>query len=459
MAAAVKPFPYQKIGALKIEEFGGRAWLADEMGLGKTYQALLWAKWNPEARPVVVVCPASLKENWERETLHKINLRSEILNGTKPPKMAGMLVAPVLIINYEILAKWLPYLKSIKPKLVIIDEAHRIKNMDAKCTKAVQKLCKRVPHVVALSGTPMLNRIIEMFPTLNILRPDMFPSFWDYANEYCEPERTPYGWRFNGARNVKQLHKLLRKNVMIRRLKSEVLSELPQMSRHIVPMTLAESDRKHYDEAYKDFIRFLQRQHGSVKANKAKKAEELARTMYMRKLIGEMKTKPVSGWIDEFLQETDEKLILFGVHQDVIKVYQERYPNINVVVNGLTPMQKRMTMVDRFQKDPKCRLFIGNIQAAGVGLNLTAASAVAFAELGWTPGEHSQAEKRADRIGQKLPVRAYYLLVQNSIEEKMCKLIQSKQKVLSQTLDGTLLEEDLNIHDQLVQELLKEQRT
>jgi SWI/SNF-related matrix-associated actin-dependent regulator 1 of chromatin subfamily A len=175
---------------------------------------------------------------------------------------------------------------------------------------------------------------------------------------------------------------------------------------------------------------------------------------YLKRLAAELKTKAVTDWIDTFLEETEEKLVVFAIHKSIINVLKERYPN-SVVVTGSVTGKKRQRAVDKFQRHKGTRLFIGNLQAAGVGLTLTASSTVVFAELGWTPGEHTQGEDRVHRIGQKYPSTCYYLIGVDTIEEKLSRIIQEKQTILSSTLDGGCIEEQLDIFDQLQQEILE----
>jgi len=446
-----KLYRYQKRGVLQLEKLGGRVLLADEMGLGKTIQALYYFKRN-KMSPVVVICPASLKYNWAREAAVHIKERAEILEGTKPPKKKVFKQNPFVIINYEILGPWLEYLVDLEPKLVILDECQYIKNRQAKRTRYVKQLCKSVPHVLALSGTPLTNRPAELWTTLNIIRPDLFKSFMSYALEYCAAQRKPWGWEYKGARNLPELHEILITNCMVRRRKVDVLKDLPAKARHAVPVPL--ENRKEYDEAEEDLILWLSK-YSKQKATSAARAQRLVKMGYLKRLAAELKLKAVMDWIDTFLEETDDKLVVFAIHKNIIQQLKERYPGC-VTVTGQVTGKKRQRSVDKFQRHKGTRLFIGNLQAAGIGLTLTAASTVLFAELGWTPGEHIQGEDRIHRIGQQYKSTCYYLIGVNTIEERLSRIIQEKQAVLSATLDGGTIDEQLNIFDQLQEELTRE---
>ena len=444
-----KPRKYQRIGVRRMQrKFRGRALLADEMGLGKSAQALWWIQKYLLKGLVIIVCPASLKWNWQNEAMKHIQMDSLILEGTKPYDISEMGSIPrLVIINYDILHHWLQYLKKLRPRLIICDEIHKLGNRKTIRTKSVMKLCRGVRHLIFLSGTPLTNRPAELWPTLNILKPSLFPSFFSYAMRYCNPQKTPWGWQFKGAKNLDELHSILNEEIMIRRRKADVLGELPNKTRTIVPITL--KNRKEYDLAVRDFIKWL-RKKSARKALRAKKALKLVKLGYLKRLAGILKLQYTLEWIDEFLEENDGKLIVFGVHQAVLEAIYEKYKHIAVLVDGGVTGHKRQQMFDTFTHNPKIRLFIGNINAAGVGWNGTAASTVVFAEIAWTPGEHTQAEDRIHRIGQEHGAMIYYLVAKQTIEEDLIQIIQEKQKVLDAALDGGKVEDTLDIFDQLL---------
>lgn len=435
MKTLTVPFPYQARGVRRMTKFGGRALLADEMGLGKSLQALRFYLENKAiCSPCVVICPASLKYNWERECMKHIGVRAEVCEGRSLTVPKLKLKHRVLIINYDILSAWLPYLLELDPQLIILDECHYIKNRGAQRTKNVRKLCYYCPHIIAISGTPLTNRPSELWPVLNVLLPDHYKSFMSFAWKYCKPRRKPWGWEFKGATNLKELHTELRSVCMIRRLKSQVLKDLPSKIRCVVRLPI--EDRKQYKMAEKDFVRWLAK-NKPTKANKAARAQALVRVGYLRRLAAELKMKSVLTWVQDFFSASEGKLVVMGVHKSILKQIKEAYPkNKSVLVNGEVVGRKRQEAVDIFQTKPLTRLFIGNIAAAGVGLNLTAASCMAFCELPWTPAELNQGEDRLHRIGQTSSVTCYYLIAEGTIEEDQCKILQKKQQVLESVLDG-----------------------
>lgn len=429
-----KPYRYQLIGVKKIERFKRRALLADDMGLGKTLQSLLVCKRNPNACPIIVVCPAGLKENWRREAAAHINMRAEILEGTKPPRRR-MRHSQILIINYDILQYWLEYLKALNPQTIILDECHRIKNRTAKCTKAAKQLCDGVPSILALSGTPMLNRPVELYPILSILRPKTYKHFTRFAQRYCQPRRRFWGWEYKGATHTKELRGRLLGTCMIRRRLVDVLEDLPPKRRIIVPLQI--TDRRQYDLLRKDFKDWAQRHNPRKNSNMM--AEALRQLGYMKRLAGTLKMPAITNWIDNFLVETDQKLIVFGIHKAVLRPLHARYKN-SLLIDGTIKGKHRQNVVDKFHFDNQSRILFGNLQAAGTGWNCKCTSTIAFAEMGWTPGEHDQAESRAHglhRGQQGVSFTAYYLLGIDTIEEKLCKIIHSKQKTIRGIIDGS----------------------
>lgn len=441
-------YDYQREGVQKIEFFKGRVLLADEMGLGKTLEALSWIRHHPKKKPIIVVCPASLKWMWLHQIHQHTSIRGEVLNGTKLSKNRLSKEYSILIINYEILQYWLDYLLELQPQILIIDECHYIKSRSAKRTKAVRILSKKIPHIIAISGTPLTNRPSELWTTLNIIQPKQFPSFFSYAFRYCKPSRRPWGWDFSRASNLDELHSILTETMMIRRLKKDVLKELPDKSRYVVPFEI--DRRKEYDEAVSDFITWLTKK-SAIRAKRARKAEQLVKLGYLKRLSAELKMKFVTEWIGNYLEENEGKLVLYGIHKSIIQFLYNRYKKISVVIDGSVKNKKRMQAVNSFQKDKRIRLFIGNIQAAGVGITLTAADTLAFVELDWVPSNHIQAEDRIHRIGQKNAASIYYLVAKDTIEESLCLLIQKKQKILDSVLDGDIISRDFNIYDKLEQ--------
>lgn len=451
------PFKFQLQDVRAFHKLKGRVMYAADMGLGKSFASLLYAIRHPEIKPILVICPASLRWNWLHEVSIHTTMRAEVLQGTKPKKHGSKLAAPITIINYDILKYWLPRLKRKHFQLVIVDESQMIGGRSTQRTKAVTELCEDVPHVLALSGTPLVNRPAELWPTLHILWPKRFPSFYAFAMVHCNPRRTYWGWDFSGASRLDQLHKKLIKLGMIRRRKKDVLKELPKKQRTVIPLDI--SSRKEYNHALNDFLGWLT-EYNPSKVGKAEKAQRLVQLGYLKRLAAELKLPSIYEWLDNFLASSDEKLIVFGIHKKILKPIFERYEKISVLVDGSVAGHKRQVAFEKFLRNKKIRLCIGNIKAAGVGWSAKSVSNVALVEVPWAPGNITQAEDRCYGIGRgQKGVRAsiWFLIARDTIEEKLVKINQDKQKILDSVLDAGN-GEDFDIFDRLCHELMKGNR-
>lgn len=424
-------FPYQLNGVRFIESKKGRALIGDEMGLGKTVQSLAWFHLHRSLRPVIIICPASLKYNWRNEIIQWIDYKNiMILEGSKPYKLLS--TVDFIIINYDILSYWIDSLLEILPKGLILDEVQFIKNNTAKRTKAVRKLTKLIPFILALSGTPIINKPVEFFNILNILNKNLFPNYMYYIQRYCNAKRNGWGWDVNGSSNTEELYNIVSNNIMIRRLKKDVLTELPDKTRITIPIEL--SNNTEYKMVEDNFLKYIEVYKGKEAALKASSAEVLTEIEILKQVCVKGKLKNVIQWIKDIIM--DEKIVIFANHKFVINALYDSFKDIAVKIDGSVSIALRQQAVDLFQYNEKIKLFIGNIKAAGVGITLTASSKVAFIELPWTPGELAQAEDRCHRIGQKDNVTVYYLIAVNSIEEKIAKLLDEKRKILDAVLDG-----------------------
>ena len=438
--------PFQRQGVEFLEQRNGKALIGDEMGLGKTIQAIAYLQLHPEKRPAIIVCPNPLKLNWLKEIHAWISAPDVQVLGGKDPSMP--IVSDILIINYDVLNDWTDKLKDTRPQVVITDECHYYKNNQAKRTKAVKKLCKGVPHMIALSGTPIVNRPIEGFNALKVIDDTIVPSFWKFVQRYCGATHNGFGWDFTGATNTDELHEKLTNTVMIRRKKEDVLTDLPAKVYGTIPFEI--SNQKEYKRAKNDFIQYITETKGKKAADRANNAEVLTKIGTLKQVAVRGKMKQTKNWIHNFI-ESNGKLVIFAVHKKIIDGLMEEFGDKAVKIDGSVSGQKREETVEQFQNDESIRLFVGNIQAAGVGITLTAASNVAFLELPWTPGEVRQATDRVHRIGQQESVNVYYLIASGTIEEDMAELIDKKQKTLDKVLDGKETEDE-----SLLTELIKQ---
>ncbi len=443
LSQSVLPYyPFQRKGVAHIESRGGRALIGDDMGLGKTLQALGWCEYHPELTPVLVVSPATVKLKWRREAIKWFGvIDHQVLSG----RTIYFVKNKILFINYDILHYWLPYLKTLNIKIIILDECHYIKGNKTKRTRAVRSLCRKIPHVIGLSGTPIVNKPFEFYNILKIIDPTLFPDYWYFIKRYCGAKFNGFGWDVTGATNTAELYdKLTINGPMIRRLKKDVLPDLPEKTRVVIPIEINMTKYNYAVEEFNDWQK--ENKNTAIALQKIEKLKQVA--------VSE-KLDSVISWVDDFL-ESDEKIILFVTHHFVIDKLYAHFKNKikTVIIDGRTSMKDRELAEQAFQNDSKTKLLIGNIQAAGVGIDLYAASNVAFVELGWTPGEMIQAEDRVLRIGQTADkVTAWYLIAEDTVEEDIVKILDRKTKILSQVLDGKTVKESED-DDNLLTELL-----
>ena len=448
------PRPFQAEDAkLAWEKFSGRCLVAEPVGSGKSMTALLVAYQHVEARPILVVCPAGLKYNWAREAMVHFNWRAEILNGVKPEKTTSGWGLPkeLLIVSYEILYAWVDMLTEYAPNLVILDEVHRVSNPKARMTKVAKALCRRIPYMIGLSGTPLVNRPADLWPVLNMLRPDLYPSRWAFYHAFCNMKRTPFGtWDYRGASNLGELNKRLVTEVMIRRKKEDILKDLPPIQTNVISIPLA--DRMEYDKAEDDFISWLCEQ-DSGKLCGAVRAIGKTKLMTLRQLIGMQKVPAVGDWVESFLAESDDKLILYAVHLAVIREFYDRFKGRCVTVTGKVRGKKRQLCVDQFLGNKKTRLLIGQVKAAGEGWSAKGVADVAFAEYPWHPAGIEQCIGRCHGISRGIEgqhTTGHFLVAYGSVEDKQLALIDRKRKVIAAAIDGAEAGEDFSMFDELV---------
>lgn len=480
-------YGFQKAG-VKFAIEAVNVMFADQMGLGKTPQAIVAIK-QAAATPAVVICPASLKRNWEREV-------KKWMPGARVAVLDGKIVAPlrwydsgvaafdVVILNYDILEKWKDYLieyldgeyvedgsgRQVNSNrgvgAIILDEAHAVKNPDAKRTKLVKEIVKACSNArrLLLTGTPVVNRPNEFWTLIDILGYARYMGgFAEYNRRYNVPNRVA----------LEELNGRVRQKFFIRRLKKDVLKELPDKQYVIVPLDI--SNRKEYEKAEQDIAayfatkktatediadekvnimvqamvqglsgdeatawveariaelkRSIYAQHYGVAA----RSEQLLRWEALKQLAVKGKLKACFDWIDEFL-ESGEKLVVFATHTDVIKAISDRYSA--PMIRGDISSDRRDVYVQRFQNDDTCRVIVGNIKAMGEGLTLTAASDVVFIEFGWNPKDHDQAEDRCHRIGQKDNVTVWNLAAADTIDYEIADMIARKRQITDAIQDG-----------------------
>jgi SWI/SNF-related matrix-associated actin-dependent regulator 1 of chromatin subfamily A len=422
--------PFQWAG-VRYALDGRRVFLADEQGLGKTVEALA-ALETDGAYPAVVVCPASLKLNWERETAKWLPHRSvAVIHG----RVAVPPTAEITILNYEIVAAHREALARLRPRALVVDESHLCKNPQAKRTQAVRRLAEAiVPDGLrlALTGTPVLNHADELISQLRVLgRLEDFGSGARFKRQ------------FRGQLSEERLHWHLRRRCFVRRLKSEVLPQLPAKRQVVVPVPL-ENERE-YRLAEEDVIAWLREQPLDLRELNARvaaamRAERLAQLTTLQRLAARGKLHAALAWIHDFLA-SGEPLVVFARHVEVQMAVLERFPHALHLL-GSDPIAERDAAVRAFQDPDGPPLIIGATRVASQGITLTRASNVAFLELEWTPAMHDQAEDRCHRIGQRDAVTAWYLLAADTIDETMARIIERKRGLIAAVTDGRRLDGD-----------------
>ena len=444
--------PYQRAG-ISYAMAREATLIGDDMGLGKTVQGIGVVNATPAAKNVLIIGPASLRLNWQREA-RKWLVKKLSVGVVQSGKASDWVTDNVVIINFENVGKHIKRIHARKWDVLIIDEAHRLKNPKAKRTQVIfgnkdagVKPIKAGRRVL-LTGTPINNRPVELQPLLAYLDPKNFGNFWRFARTYCDAKQTRFGWDFTGSSNLDQLHDLLRKTVMVRRLKSDVLTDLPEKQRQVVvipsdkDMAVVTAELE-ANKRHQAIVKEIAKLEGKAKKSKSDKyksdIEELKsdeRTAFADMSQARQDTALAKiPAIVEHLEDCEGPIIVFGHHKSVItKLREELGSDKCVVVTGDTPLEDRQKAVDDFQ-DGKFKYFLGNIHAAGVGLTLTRSSHVVFAELDWVPGNVSQCEDRAHRIGQKNSVLCQHIVMDGSIDERIAKTIIRKQETIDKALD------------------------
>lgn len=446
---------YQIEGVQFLENNQGLGVIGDEMGTGKSAQSLGYLKLHPELRPALVVCPAIIKINWKREidkwlTGEKV----QILNGRNPLGNYFYKDSSIYIINYDILATaerqkdkegntlkkgkivalhgWIELLKECKLKAIIIDEVHRIGEGSSIRAKAVVSISKQIKNcIIGLSGTPIKNRVSEFFTILNLVDPVNFSSKWAFLQKYCGAKKGYWGWTYNGLENWQELRNLLQ-SVMIRRKKNDVLKELPEKNVIIQNIDVGDIELEKYNNSTKALKEWIENNAIHAEGKKIKiKMKGVFEILKQHAYIA--KRDSVVKWIENFL-ESGEKLVVGIYHRKAIDDLVEYFKCDKI--DGSVSMEKRQVIIDRFQNDKSVQLLVGQINAMGEGITLTAASNMVIVQLGWNAAEHEQLSDRLHRLGQLNSVSIYYLIALGTIEETIIQIIQRKSSNVNKVLDG-----------------------
>ena len=450
----LNPYEYQLEGVRYALDHK-RCIFGDQPGLGKTLQAICSVvKAHKEAAvygdsfPVLVICPAALKVNWQREFKKFAGINAVILDDKNRDSWHrfyelrrgdGDPYAPVFITNYESLKKF--FVSDVKDharmtlRSIVFDE--RI--------KYVEGICKGKKWVFALTGTPVVNNNTDLIQQLKILgRLDDFGGYKQFVGRFCDGPKQ--------SSNLRELNYRLWMCCFFRREKAKVLTQLPDKMRQYITCDI--TNRKEYDDAENDVIKYLRQYKNASddRVARAMRGQVMVKMGILKQIAARGKIKAVSEFIHDVI-DGGEKLIMFAYLKEVVEALKKEFPDA-VTVTGSDDIKAKQNAVDRFQNDPECKLIILNYKSGGTGLTLTAASRVGFIEFPWTYADCEQAEDRAHRNGQKNAVNCYYFLGDKTIDRYMYNVIQTKKDIANEvTGTTTQIEEDmLNITMNLFQD-------
>ncbi|XP_075685319.1 DNA annealing helicase and endonuclease ZRANB3 [Rhinoderma darwinii] len=437
--------PFQREGVLFALQKQGRCMIADEMGLGKTLQAIAVAYCYRDEWPLLIVVPSSLKYPWIEEMEKWLpDLRPEditiIENKTDVGRMSN---CKVTVLGYGLLTANANMLTDALYKqhfrVVLVDESHYMKSRNASRSKLLLPIVQKASRALLLTGTPALGRPEELYMQIDSLFPRLFGTWTEYAKKYCNAHVRYFGnrtqWDYRGSSNLDDLHQRL-SSIMIRRLKNEVLTQLPPKIRQRIPFDLPKDVAKEMNSGIEEWER-LMRCPESDSGNPFIQVMGQITRMYKQTALA--KAGAVKDYIKMMLENEKLKFLVFGHHLSMLQACTEaaieskaRY----IRIDGSVPSAERIHLVHQFQNDPDTRVAILSIQAAGQGLTFTAATHVVFAELYWDPGHIKQAEDRAHRIGQSCSVHIHYLIAKGTLDTLMWSMLNRKANVTGSTLNG-----------------------
>ena len=418
--------------------------LADDMGLGKTTSTIV-ATLEAGAKKILIICPATLKINWKREIENYSDRSVFIAEGKKFSTEHDF-----VIINYDILKNFHDPKKKDDSEilranfdLVIIDEAHYIKNAQAQRTKLINDIVKKVERLWLLTGTPMTSRPIDYYNLLSLVDSPVAKNWMAYVIRYCSGYQFKAGprkvWNVMGSSNLEELRDRT-SNTILRRLKEDVL-DLPD--KIITPVYLRLKS-KEYEELMGEYYNWYEKNPNESKSLTV----QFSKLTKVRQVIANEKIAQTIELAENILEQ-GKKVIIFCNFTDSLNKIMEHFGKLAVKVDGSMQKHERQLSVDQFQENDKIKVFVGNIIAAGVGLTLTSAEAVIMNDLSFVPAHHSQAEDRAFRIGQKKNVSVYYPIYENTIEAVIYDILNAKKQVIA-----TVMGDNLDTGD-VAEEILK----
>jgi SWI/SNF-related matrix-associated actin-dependent regulator of chromatin subfamily A-like protein 1 len=431
-------FPHQVEGVAFLLK-RRRVILADDMGLGKTRQAAIALHVAEPGGPYLIVCPASVKRNWAREIEIALpGAEVQIITGKSDDVPLN---ATWVVVNYDVLAAHAGRLAAHPWRGIVFDEAHHIRNHQSQRSRHSRALvdAAREPVVYALTGTPLTSRPRDLFPLLQLCGHPLARSFLSFAKRYCAAYRNDYGWVTDGASNLPELATQLH-GVMLRRTKDEVLDLPPKLRTWLSVDVPAGTAAKEISGVVRLLLARSAGERRAPGGDTADRGRLLAQLSTARLKLAAAKTPQTIGFVENAVTQ-GEKVIVFSCFDEPVKKIRDHFGDAAVLLTGATPAAKRQTLVDRFQHEDGVRVFVANIVAGGVGLNLTAARHVVFNDLDWVPANHWQAEDRAYRIGQTSTVHVTYMSAAGTVDDFVSTLLAAKASLIGAVVDGGALEE------------------
>ena len=450
-----KPYPFQAAGVYySLYEGRDHVLIADSMGLGKSCTSIMIAN-EIGARKGIFICPNSAKINWQREIQKWSTETDNVGYITAQSTRREIERYDYISINYDILEKFKDILLGIKWDIAVCDEAHKIKNAKAKRTQVATEICDSAEYRALLSGSPILNRPAELWNLVHTLNPVYWMNWFDFVGRYCDAKRDPYTGKFDysGSSHSEELQDKLRMTVMIRRLKKDVLKNLPPKTRQIVEIpatkkftTLLAAQEKYVGKIRKAMDIALNTEiKGDPEAQEHKFREAIRRSGLMnpkefeeiqslRKATALAKAPEVADFAD-LLLDAKPKIGIYAHHIEVQQYFIKHFEKRCVYITGGMSTIARQRAVDAFQNNPRITVFVGSIMAAAEAITLTAADTCLMAEMFWTPGINMQVEDRFHRIGTVNNVLIYYAMLQHSIDYYVANMVVSKMEMIEKSLD------------------------
>ena len=435
---------FQKEGLDFLLKSSGNALLADEMGLGKTVQTLSYVSTEKQTFPVLIVAPLVTLKNWEREIekfLKRKSRNGRIVESESPSvtlirtgKSKELPKSDMYVINYELLLKRSEDIKKLGIRTIVCDEVHNLRSKTTQKYKAVKKLAalSTVHYRIGLSGTPIYNRGSEIWPIVDILKPGLLGSFKEFCEYFCYVNDKGKAIVLENKRA--SLRNELQKHVMLRRKKADVLKELKDKVRY---KQVIASDTEFYLEELDKIWKKLEAEQKVAQTEFSKSASYHRAIQSERQIAGVAKLPHVINFVKDIM-EIEESVVVFCHHKVIHKLLHESLQDFSPVsIIGGQSDATRQDQIDKFQRG-ESKLMIAGIRAGNVGINLTRAKYVIFAELDWSPAIHRQAEDRLHRIGQKNTVFAYYLIGNGTLDDHVASILVDKSYEIDAIMDETV---------------------